>query len=307
MTRAPMLLTILDRIFQGKSLVAVHSQKGWLLRRVVRPDARWGADPLSYDPGVAERTVRWLGLLFGKRRWFRLDPRGFERMPPSPALLVSNHSGGTTVLDAWGLFMCWYRHFGFERPLHPVAHELLLSTEATGRFFATRGVLHAQPEVALAALLEHRRDVLVMPGGDLDTWRPFKDRYRVQFAGRTGYARLAIKAGVPIVPVAHAGAHHTLVVLTDGRKIAEKLRIQKIARARIWPIHLALPWGLALGPWPHLPLPVTLRYRVGKPIWPKGAKGGARKGEPRDDEVRSLDLRVRSAMQGLLDQLADGN
>ena len=43
-----------------------------------------------------------------------------------------------------------------------------------------------------------------MPGGDRDTWRPYSKRYDVCFAGRKGYARLAIKAGVPIVPIANA-------------------------------------------------------------------------------------------------------
>lgn len=281
-------------------MVALPSHKGWVVRRLQGALARWGHDPHAFDPDVAKRTVRALSLLFGERRYFRLDARGFEHVPSSTALFVSNHSGGTTVLDAWGLLISWYLHFGYDRPLHPTAHELVLSTEATGRFFARRGVLQASPEVALAALTEHRRDVLVMPGGDRDAWRPYKDRYRVTFAGRTGYARLALKAGVPIVPIAHAGAHETLFVLSDGARLAEALHLKRIARSSIWAFHLSLPWGLALGPLPHVPLPVTLRYRVGAPIELRRT----RRGEPGEDEVRALDERVRVAMQGLLDGLA---
>lgn len=297
MTMAERLPTIGGTVPRGKSRAKPPTQKGWLVRQLVPPSA-WGANPAEYDPVLTERTISRAGVLFGRRRWFRLESKGFENVPRAPALLVSNHSGGTVVLDAWGLMIAWYRTFGMGRPLHPTTHELVLSTETTGRFFAQRGVLHADPEVALSALTEHRHDVLVMPGGDQDAWRPFKDRYRVQFAGHVGYARLALKAGVPIVPVAHAGAHHSLLVISDGRRIAKALHVDVLARAKIWPIHLSLPWGLTFGPLPHLPLPVKLRYRAGEPIEARKRKN------PADREVKALDEKVRTVMQGLLDRLA---
>jgi len=81
--------------------------------------------------------------------------------------------------------------------------------------------------------------------------------------------------------------------------------VDKLARAHIWPLHMSLPWGLAFGPLPHLPLPVTLRYRVGEPIETRrtGRPAGA---APSEAEVRALDEKVRSAVQALLDQLAEG-
>ena len=287
--------TIRDVDFERNSA----PRKGWLVHHFGRPGARWGFDPNAYDPEAVQRMLRRLGWLFGRRRYFRMETRGFENIPPAPVIVVGNHSGGTTVVDAWGLFVAWYRYFGSKRPLHPMTHEIVLATETTGRFFGKLGVLLANPEIAPSALEVHRRDVLVMPGGDLDAWRPFKERYRVRFAGHCGYARLALRAGVPIVPVAHVGAHHTLLVLSDGRRLAQLLRINALARAHIWPIHLALPWGLCFGPLPHLPLPVKLRYLVGKPITPQRARGG----EPTEEEVRALDLRVRTELQALLDAL----
>jgi 1-acyl-sn-glycerol-3-phosphate acyltransferase len=122
----------------------------------------------------------------------------------------------------------------------------------------------------------------------------------VRFSGHTGYARTALRAGVPVVPVAHAGAHHSLLVITDGQRIAKALRVPLLARAHIWPLHLALPWGLAFGPLPHLPLPVTLRYRVGEPIEVKRRAPGER-WEPSDEDVRKLDEKVRAEIQKLLD------
>lgn len=261
----------------------------------------WGTRPERYDPEAVAKTLESIGKLFGPGRYFDTRAVGFENVPPSPALIVSNHSGGTTIPDAWGFLASWYRHFGVGRPIHPLAHEIILSTKLTGEFFEARGVLRGGHHVALKALRDFGDDVMVMPGGDLDTWRPWRDRYKVQFGGRVGYARLALKAGVPIVPVANAGAHDTLIVLTDGRRFAELIGLKKFARASIFPIHLSLPWGLAVGPWPHIPPPMRLRYRVGAAI--EVPQGLSPDEEPPEDLVRDLDATVQRAVQTLLDEL----
>ncbi len=276
----------------------MEPEKGQFLRWLHRDGgSRWGTDPGAYDPCAVAETVRSFGNLFGDGRYFPLEVTGWEHVPPAPAMFVCNHSGGTTIPDVWGLGVAWYRHFGVERPLHPMAHEMVLSTALTGPYFSRRGVLRGGRAIANRVLVEYRRDLLVLPGGDLDTWRPYSKRWDVVFGGRIGYARIAIATGVPIVPIAHAGAHETLVVLTTGRRIARALRLPQIARAEIFPIHLSLPWGLTVGPFPHLPIPTRLRYRIGAPIAPPDAS-------PDDDEaVRTLDARVRAAVQSQLDEL----
>lgn len=274
--------------------------KGKLIRWLHgRGDLPWGTSPAEYDPKAVQSTLRRVRPFFGEGRYFPLRVQGFEHVPPAPVMLVSNHSGGTTIPDAWGLLVSWYRHFGVDRPVHVLAHEIILSTEATGRFFGRRGVLRGERELACRALRDWRRDVLVMPGGDQDTWRPYKDRYQVCFGGRTGYASLALRARVPIVPVANAGAHETLIVLKRGRRLAEALHLHEVARAKIFPVHISLPWGLAFGPWPHIPWPATLRYRFGAPIMPVEFEGE----RPDESLVRAHDAKVQAAMQGLLDKL----
>lgn len=242
-----------------------------------------------------------IGRAFGPGRYFRLEARGFERLPPPPALVVANHSGGTTIPDAWGLGISWYRHFGLSRPLHLLAHDMIFALRLTGEPFSRLGALRAHSSLALEALVRYRRDVLVMPGGDVETWRPYRDRYRVRWSGRRGYARLALRAGVPIVPMACTGAHSTLYVLSDGRRFARLIGLHKLARAGVFPIHLSLPWGLAIGPLPHLPLPTTLSFQVGAPIGPLSDGPIA---APTDDQVASLDADVRARMQDLLDGMA---
>jgi 1-acyl-sn-glycerol-3-phosphate acyltransferase len=270
-----------------------------------RTDGRLGLEPGDFDAEYVGGVIERMKLLFGeKHRYFRVSVQGWEHVPPAPVLVVSNHSGGTSIPDAWGLGFAWHTHFAMRRPLHVLAHELVFSVRSIGRVFARAGVLRAQPDLGLRVLREWRRDLLVMPGGDVDVWRPYTERYKVKFAGRTGYARLALKAGVPIVPVANAGAHETLRVITDGAPLARLLRFPKLFRASIFPVSLSIPWGLTIGPWPHLPPPARLRYRIGPPVLPEG--GFCAPGEePSAERVAAYDARVRRAMQKLLDRLRD--
>jgi 1-acyl-sn-glycerol-3-phosphate acyltransferase len=279
-------------------------RKGSLLNWLhARHGVEAGMDPRALREEAVLSTLRWARKLFGDGKYFPLTIDGWERVPRGPAMMVSNHSGGTTIPDVWGFMVAWYDRFGLVRPLHPLAHDMILSTRTTGSFFEQRGVLRANAKVALSALADHGRDILVMPGGDLDTWRPYSARYEVRFSERLGYVRTALRAGVPLVPMANAGAHETFYVLSDGRGIARALRLPQIARAEIFPIHLSLPWGLALGPWPHLPLPARLRYRIAEPIVPDRAYAPD---EPIPDAtVREIDAAVRTSIQALLERLRD--
>jgi 1-acyl-sn-glycerol-3-phosphate acyltransferase len=262
----------------------------------------WGATPAGIDRDRVERVVRSLQRVFGPEGYFPVRTSGLDALPASPSLLVSTHSGGSTMLDCLGLGFAWYLHFGTCRPLHFLAHEILLSTRLSGPLFDGLGVLRADRRIARQALGQWRRDLIVFPGGDRDTWRPYRDRYRVRFSGHTGYARLALATGVPIVPVVNAGPHNTLIVLADGRRIADRLHLHELLRIDVFPIHLSFPWGLGVGPWPHLPIPRHFHYRFGPPIHaPEDHVPGR---PPTEETVRELDRRVRATMQSMLDDLA---
>src|SRR6185312_959850 len=64
----------------------------------------WGTEPGLYDPALIEKTLGWL-TRFARPGGglFPIEARGLGRLPPAPVMLVSNHSGGTMVIDAWGL------------------------------------------------------------------------------------------------------------------------------------------------------------------------------------------------------------
>jgi 1-acyl-sn-glycerol-3-phosphate acyltransferase len=107
----------------------------------------------------------------------------------------------------------------------------------------------------------------VYPGGDVETHRPWSARHEIRFDGRKGFLRLAKEAGVPIVPVVSVGGQDTYFPLTDGRRLAEVLRLDKLARLKVLPVSLALPWGVNIGDFMgHIPLPAKIRQEVLDPI-----------------------------------------
>lgn len=278
-----------------------HSR--FLQWRESRSEHAWGSDPDELDlDRVMAFTERMRPLFCEERAYFRTQVAGWDNLPAPGAMLVGNHSGGTSIPDVWGFGTAWYRHFGRTRPLHALAHEMVFALDGTARFFAQRGILRANRDNAQRVLAERGRDMLVLPGGDLDTWRPWRDRYKVRFAGRKGYAATAIRNQAPIVPIAHAGAHDTLIVLDDGQRLAERLHFPELFRAHIFPVHLSLPYGVGVGPMPHLPPPTRLRYRIGRPVVPPVLRPGE---EITPRMVDDLDFRVRHALQRELDVLRD--
>src|SRR5258707_12005983 len=101
-----------------------------------------------------------------------------------------------------------------------------------GRYFARLGAVPARQENAVA-LLERDATVLVYPGGDLDAFKPYRERHVVKFGRRAGFIRTALATGAPIVPVVSVGAHESVYIVTDRRAIAERLPLKKLLRIEV--------------------------------------------------------------------------
>ncbi len=261
----------------------------------------WGENPDDLDKEAVGRAIARLAPLFCADGPYPCDTQGMELIPESPTLLISNHSGGVLIPDAWGLGYIWYERFGLDRPLHGMGHEMIFKARPIGEPMARLGALKATRSVAIAAMRDWRHDIAVMPGGDVDVFRPYKDRFKVRFGGRKGYAKLALQAGVPISPMANSGAHETLIVLRRGKRIARALGLRRFARTDVFPISLSIPWGLTIGPVPNLPVPARFRYRFGAPVQIEDQPVA----EPSQAQIDELDRRVRATMQELLDQLRE--
>jgi hypothetical protein len=62
------------------------------------------------------------------------------------------------------------------------------------------------------------------------------------------------------------GGQETALFLSRGEGLARLLRLDRAIRLKTLPVMLSLPFGLQIGPQPHLPLPVKVSMRFLEPI-----------------------------------------
>jgi len=231
--------------------------------------------------------------------WFRMEVEGWEKLPDPPALLIGIHSGAPFPWDAWTVGIQWWRHFGRVRPLHGTAHDALMATPLVGSYFRKMGVLPAAPD-SITAALAAGRDVALWPGGERDSLRPWVRRDEAILAGRAGFVKLAIRSGVPIVPISTVGGPDAMPVLATGRRIAEALRLDKVARLKMFPIAIQAPWGLSPALLPEVPFPTKIRTAFGEPI----ELGSDPERAEDDDYIRDRYEAVQATIQAGMDRLA---
>lgn len=231
------------------------------LRELARP---LPADPLARrDPDFIRRQLRILEPLV--EAWFAPELAGLEHVPRGRALVVGTHNGGFISPDLFSFLVGLWRTRGAEPPVHGLAHDVVFRIPLLASWLSKLGAVPARPELALE-LLGRDLCVIVYPGGVREAYKRHDRRDVVDFFGRTGFVRTAIRAGAPIVPVISAGAHEAIRVVFDGVRAARALRLDALLRIDTLPVQLCLPWGLAVGPVPYLPAPCKVKLEVLPPI-----------------------------------------
>jgi 1-acyl-sn-glycerol-3-phosphate acyltransferase len=279
----------------GRSRASASRGRSLLRRFVDELQNRLTADLDDRDPDYIRENLSLTWLIASI--WFRGEVRNMERIPEEgPVLLVGNHSGGNIPPDTIVFTLAFNTYFGVERPFYQLAHNLVL-TSPVGPFLRKFGTVAASHENARKAL-DCDAAVLVYPGGDWEVNRPTWEANRVDFAGRKGFIKLALDAGVPIVPVVSAGGQETAIFLTHGERLAKLLRLDKLLRLKTLPVNLSLPWILNIGDFlGHLPLPAKITVQVMEPIELRKRFGRA----PDIDQVYD---EITSSMQDQLTELA---
>jgi 1-acyl-sn-glycerol-3-phosphate acyltransferase len=142
--------------------------------------------------------------------------------------------------------------------------------------------------------------VALWPGGERDSLRPWTQRDQAVLAGRKGFIKLAIRSAVPIVPIATVGGPDSMPVLASGRRIASLLRLDRIARLKLFPIAIQVPWGVSPALLPEVPLPTKIRTEF------QPAVELDRDPERAEDEkyVDAMYDEVRASIQRGIDKLA---
>ena len=264
---------------------------------VVDPRGRAAVDPLDLrDPEYIRRTLPALRTMADV--YFRAAVRGMDNVPAEgPVLLVGNHSGGTLIADTFVFGQAFYDHFGADRVFHQLAHDLVFKVPGVRAVLTPYGTVPASPENMRRALARGAA-LLVYPGGDHETYRATWHSAEIDFAHRTGFVRLALELGVPIVPVVAIGGQETALFLGQGERIARLLHLHRLLRVDVAPVQIAPPLGVTVFDLPgRVPLPAKITVEV-LPVIDLEAELG---GDPDPDDAYEL---VTGRMQDTLDELA---
>jgi 1-acyl-sn-glycerol-3-phosphate acyltransferase len=251
------------------------------------------AEIAKWDPEFARGVINRVRPVL--KRWFRSEVRGLDRIPLGGALVVSNHSGGLFTVDVPVFAADFYDRYGYDRPVYTLSHDILLHG-SMGRALSRLGLIRASRDNAAEAL-RSGGVVVVFPGGEYDANRSTLAAHKIDFAGRTGYVRAAIEAGVPIVPMVSIGAQENQFYITRGDWLAKRLGVMRRFRMELFPITFGVPFGLSVAFPLNLPLPTKIVTEVLGPIDITTTFG------PNAD-VDEVDAHVRSLMQEALNKLA---
>ncbi|MBD2502850.1 lysophospholipid acyltransferase family protein [Anabaena azotica] len=229
-----------------------------------------GSSLTERDPQVIESLMPIWEWFY--RYYFRVKTDGWHHIPTEgKVLLVGSHNGGIASPDLIMMMYDWFSRFGTQRLVYGLMHPYAWKVNPQIANLAQKiGAIVAHPKAASAAF-DIGASVLVYPGGQYDMFRPHSQRYKINLAGHRGFIKLALKKEVPIVPVISVGAHDTLIILSDCHDLLKQLQQLRLpwldqVDPGVFPIYLGLPWGLAIGPLPNIPLPVQIHTRVCRPI-----------------------------------------
>jgi 1-acyl-sn-glycerol-3-phosphate acyltransferase len=263
------------------------------------------SDPRSLLPAIEPdrrvtdwgRSERVEGLLdatlyeFLYHYWFRVEVEGIENVPPTGgALLVSNHAGALPP-DAPMIAKAIKEEHSRPRPLHLTVEHFFKGYPGLSMLVNKVGGVPAHPANVHRLLCDEQQLVLVFPEGRKGTEKLYTDRYRLRRFGRGGFVEAAMRARVPIVPIAVVGAEEAMPTF------AQVGLLKRLTGLIYFPVTPLFPhFGPLLG---AAYLPAKFRIRFLEPI-PTDQWGE----RPWDDQglVQTVAEDVRSRIQ---DELID--
>jgi 1-acyl-sn-glycerol-3-phosphate acyltransferase len=245
-----------------------------------RPDDvaidRWGR---SGGPGATPFRMLY-------KHWFRTEWEGLEHIPRrGGALLVANHSG---VMPVDGGIIVLGIEDETGRPVYSLAHHGFWRFPFVGTLLSRIGAVAGHPENAHRLLTQDQSLLLVFPEGSKGPVKAPRERYRLQRFGRGGFVETAMRAGVPIIPIAVMGTEDTTPTVASFRIAGQDV-----------PLSLnTLLFGPILGPF--APFPAKVRVQALPPIHFDEPPG-------RDDYPRSLLMdradAIRAQLQTALNRM----
>src|SRR5205807_1892310 len=200
--------------------------RGALVHLPRQPEAEPPLDPRQGDVdewGRSEHIRHLAGRLYDPlyRQLFRVEWEGLEKIPTEGgALLVANHAA---AIPSDAPVIMHGIETELHRPVYGMADHLFKAVPIVGTLWSRTGGVAAHPENAYRLLREQQQLALVFPEGTKGTGKHFSQRYRLRRFGRGGFVEIAMRAGVPIVPIAVVGAEESMPIVYKSPLLAKAI------------------------------------------------------------------------------------
>jgi 1-acyl-sn-glycerol-3-phosphate acyltransferase len=207
------------------------------------------------------------------------------------ALIVPNHSGALPP-DAPMIMQAIRHEHPRPRPVYMLGEHWFKGYPGVSMLTGKIGLVAAHPANAQRLLRDEQRLVLVFPEGQKGSRKLFWQRYRLRRFGRGGFVRTAMRAGVPVVPVALIGAEEAMPIFGHVPLLG------RLTGLLYFPVNHAFPhFGLAAA---LMYLPAKFKIRFLEPVDLSGYGP-----DDADDValVQRLTERIRTHIQEELDDL----
>jgi 1-acyl-sn-glycerol-3-phosphate acyltransferase len=246
------------------------------------------------DWGRSERIFSLMEPLlnFYYRYWFRVEAEGLDNVPSAGgALLVANHSGALPP-DGPMIMQAIRNEHPYPRPLYMLGEHWFKGYPGVGMLTNKIGLVAAHPANAQRLLADEGRLAVVFPEGLKGSRKLYWQRYRLRRFGRGGFVKTALRAGVPIVPIAVVGAEEAMPIF------AHVPALERLTGLIYFPINHAFPhFGLAAS---LMYMPAKFKIRFLEPVTLDGYG-------PEDAEdlelVQTLAEQIRGKIQTEVDRL----
>jgi len=238
---------------------------------------RYGIDPF----GVSKEHLTHFFTLLGwfDKSYFRVTAHNLERVPDKGrAMVVGNHSGGLPVYGGMVLTCLLLEHKP-PRLAHGMVEKFAQLLPFVSTWFSRVGQFTGLPEHAIS-LLEDERILMVFPEGARGTGKFYSHRYELVGFG-TGFMRLALQTGTPIVPFAFIGGEEALPTKFHLKPLAKMLGVP----------YLPIPSYLI-----PFPMPIACDIYYGEPLRFDGT------GVEADRVIEGYVDRVKARIVELIDQ-----
>jgi 1-acyl-sn-glycerol-3-phosphate acyltransferase len=144
-----------------------------------------------------------------------------------------------------------------DRPVYGLADDVFKKMPVVNLAWSRLGGVQAHPDNAYRLLREQQHLVMVFPEGSKGPGKSYSERYQLRRFGRGGFVQIAMRAGVPIIPLAIVGNEETMPIVAKVPALAKVLGLP----------YVPITANMLLGPLAALvPFPAKMRIRVLDPV-----------------------------------------